>query len=101
VRRDLVFNLAHGALAKAKVKPPRTFKKQRLRMKWRGKRAVLTTAPIILIVCIALATALLAGSEQNWTKEYSLRVGDSVRNAAKITGKGVSTVQRIKLAIAA
>ena len=30
-----------------------------------------------------------------------LRVGDSVRNAAKITGKGVSTVQRIKLAIAA
>ena len=30
-----------------------------------------------------------------------LKVGQSVRNAAKITGKGVSTVQRVKLAMAA
>ena len=30
-----------------------------------------------------------------------LRSGQSVRNAAKITGKGTSTVQRVKLAIAA
>jgi DNA invertase Pin-like site-specific DNA recombinase len=30
-----------------------------------------------------------------------LKAGQSVRNAAKITGKGVSTVQRVKLALAA
>jgi DNA invertase Pin-like site-specific DNA recombinase len=30
-----------------------------------------------------------------------LKTGQSVRNAAKITGKGVSTVQRVKLALAA
>jgi DNA invertase Pin-like site-specific DNA recombinase len=30
-----------------------------------------------------------------------LRRGQSVRNAAKITGKGVSTVQRVKLTMAA
>ena len=30
-----------------------------------------------------------------------LKAGQSVRNAAKITGKGVSTVQRVKLAMAA
>ncbi len=30
-----------------------------------------------------------------------IRAGQSVRNAAKITGKGVSTVQRVKLALAA
>ena len=30
-----------------------------------------------------------------------LRAGQSVRNAAKITGKGASTVQRVKLALAA
>jgi len=30
VHRDLVFNLAHGALAKAKVKPPRTFKEAKI-----------------------------------------------------------------------
>ena len=30
-----------------------------------------------------------------------LRRGQSVRNAAKITGKGASTVQRVKLALAA
>jgi DNA invertase Pin-like site-specific DNA recombinase len=30
-----------------------------------------------------------------------LKVGQSVRNAAKITGKGISTVQRVKLALAA
>jgi DNA invertase Pin-like site-specific DNA recombinase len=29
-----------------------------------------------------------------------LKAGQSVRNAAKITGKGVSTVQRVKLALA-
>jgi hypothetical protein len=28
--RDLVFNLAHGALAKAKLKPPRTFKEAKV-----------------------------------------------------------------------
>jgi hypothetical protein len=30
VHRDLVFNLAHGALAKAKLKPPRTFKEAKI-----------------------------------------------------------------------
>jgi DNA invertase Pin-like site-specific DNA recombinase len=30
-----------------------------------------------------------------------LRAGQSIRNSAKITGKGISTVQRIKLALAA
>jgi transposase len=30
-----------------------------------------------------------------------LKAGQSVRNAAKITGRGVSTVQRVKLALAA
>jgi DNA invertase Pin-like site-specific DNA recombinase len=30
-----------------------------------------------------------------------LRAGQSVRNAAKITGKGISTVQRVRLALAA
>jgi DNA invertase Pin-like site-specific DNA recombinase len=30
-----------------------------------------------------------------------LKAGQSVRNAAKITGKGISTVQRVKLALAA
>jgi DNA invertase Pin-like site-specific DNA recombinase len=30
-----------------------------------------------------------------------LKAGQSVRNAAKITGKGASTVQRVKLALAA
>jgi hypothetical protein len=28
--RDLVFNLAHGALAKARLKPPRTFKEAKI-----------------------------------------------------------------------
>jgi DNA invertase Pin-like site-specific DNA recombinase len=28
-----------------------------------------------------------------------LKMGQSLRNAAKITGKGVSTVQRVKLAV--
>jgi hypothetical protein len=28
--RDLVFNIAHGALAKAKLKPPRTFKEAKI-----------------------------------------------------------------------
>src|ERR1700720_1351513 len=30
VHRNLVFNLAHGALAKAKLKPPRTFKEAKI-----------------------------------------------------------------------
>ena len=30
VHRDLVFNLAHGALAKAKLNPPRTFKEAKI-----------------------------------------------------------------------
>ena len=30
VHRDLVFNLAHGALAKAKLKPPHTFKEAKI-----------------------------------------------------------------------
>jgi len=30
VHRDLVFNLSHGALAKAKLKPPRTFKEAKI-----------------------------------------------------------------------
>lgn len=30
VHRDLVFNLAHGALAKAKLKPPRSFKEAKI-----------------------------------------------------------------------
>ena len=30
MHRDLVFNLAHGALAKAKLKPPRTFKEAKI-----------------------------------------------------------------------
>jgi transposase len=31
----------------------------------------------------------------------ALKAGQSVRNAAKITGKGASTVQRVKAALAA
>jgi hypothetical protein len=30
VHRDLVFNLAHGALAKGKLKPPRTFNEAKI-----------------------------------------------------------------------
>jgi transposase len=40
---------------------------------------------------------------QDWIVDVlrQLKAGQSVRNAAKITGRGVSTVQRVKLALAA
>jgi uncharacterized protein YerC len=40
---------------------------------------------------------------QDWIVDVlrQLKAGQSVRNAAKITGKSVSTVQRVKLALAA
>jgi DNA invertase Pin-like site-specific DNA recombinase len=39
--------------------------------------------------------------EKHKDVQRQLKAGQSVRNAAKITGKGVSTVQRVKLALAA
>lgn len=44
-----------------------------------------------------LDTAALVGKHRDIVK--ALQAGQSVRNAAKITGKGISTVQRVKAAL--